>query len=315
MRAVVRVSDDPTEWFEKLEPQSLRHIIAQVRRNVILKPTTFGKRSLRQALSNLDEASKELISNYIQEVPMAPVGKDKEEDKLVGLFDTSLSTFESEIIDIIEISERRSELATTQEDCSSVYQRTIGVLASLANRVEVYDKYSSASLLKNKSWAIAQLLKVPKLQVSFVSEVTKSNREKWNLDTTSSTDWEQRILEIRDSFQRLLNLHRLGVEQRSSLSVQLIQAGVGKLRNRFIIFYFAENQAVALSIPHGLEDFSGRKMSEETTFSLEYNPQKVSSLISSWKSSENCETVAEITWIGNSFRSLESNIFPAIRTP
>lgn len=314
MRVIVSVSDDPSEWFEKLEPQNLRFLMKQIRQAVILVPVSSDKRRLRSAISGLEAAARELISELIECLPMAAEGTQAKPDSQIGFSESCVATFDSELEAILDLCQRRSELATTDETSSSVFSRTIGVLAATANRLEIFDKYFVSSIINQRHWAITELLKNQSLQLSVVSEVSRSTRERWSLDTTPQGDWERRISDVQRSWSKLLNQYRSGEVSKALSKIELISAKRGALRNRFMIFYFAENQPVSLAMLHGLEDFSGVNIREETQFSLESNAAKVASIKSSWQSREKSDSVAILTWSGASLKSISSAEFPSIRT-
>ncbi len=314
MRTLVSVSDDPTEWFEKLDPQGLRLLISQIRQCAIFIPSSSGKKTLRKSILGLSEASRDLISELIEQVPMASVGRQVNYDTKIGLRQNELSTFDSKANEIMNISQLRSEMATTEEPSSAVFARTIGILAESADRVEIFDKYLVSSVMKNRHWALGWLLDYKDLQVSLVSEVSKSTREIWDLNSTSNLEWENRISEIRDSWGKLLNLHRSSKSDQGLSSIHLIKAEQGALRNRFMIFYFSENQPISLTMSHGLEDLSRPKMREETQFALEWKADKVTSIPISWQSDKNAKALATLTWRGSKLQSISSKEFPAIQT-
>lgn len=312
MRALVSVSDDPTEWFESLEPQSLRLVIRRIRRCVILVPSSAGKKRLRESIINMNENSREIISGLLEEIPMSAEEIKVIVDTEVGIQEEKLNTFDSEEDKIIQIYEQRSELATTVESSSDFFSRTIAVLASAANRVEIYDKYLVSSLMNKRYWALGQLFKFRHLQVSVISEVSKSTKEVWDLNNSHRGEWEERLRNIKEDWERLLGLHRSGKDDQVYTSLELIKANRGALRNRWIIFYFSENQPIALTMPHGLEDFSGKNVKEETQFSIESNPNKVLSITNSWQSSDKSVKIAKFTWRGNKIHNISSKEFPNV---
>jgi hypothetical protein len=245
---------------------------------------------------------------------MASLGKQVNYDTKVGLQDKEFSTFDSQANEIMNISQLRSEMATTDENSADVFARTIGILAGSADRVEIFDKYLVSSVMNNRHWALGWLLKYRDLQVSLVSEVSKSTKETWDFNSTSNFEWERRIGDIRESWEKLLKLHRSGKNDHGLSSIQLIKAEQGALRNRYMIFYFSENQPISLTISHALEDLSRPKMREATQFALEWKADKVISIPISWQSDKNAKALATLTWRGSVLQSISSKEFPSIRT-
>jgi hypothetical protein len=269
---------------------------------------------MRGSINGLHEASRDLISDFIEQVPMASLGRQVNCDTKVGLRDNEVSTFDSEANEIMNISQLRSEMATTEEESAEVFARTIGILAACADRVEIFDKYLVSSIMNNRHWALGWLLNYKDLQISLFSEVSKSTREIWGLSSTSNLEWEKRIAEIRDSWGKLLNLHRSSKGDQGLSTIHLIKAEQGALRNRFMIFYFSENQPISLTMSHALEDLSRPKMREETQFALEWKADKVTSIPVSWRSDKNAKSLATLTWRGSALQSISSKEFPTIQT-
>lgn len=296
MRAIVSVSPDASEWFEHLDSSRLRDLVKRIQQSVVLITPDVPTSDILKTLQGLKEPYQSLIVGLIQETPKGVKRQDIAIDLHVGMDESQIKTFDSEIEFISELVSRRSELGDTSERSQEVFSRTIGILAQASKRIEIFDRYFASTILTEKHWPVSQLLQIRHLRLDVISGVTLTDREKDILE-------EERVQKVRDSWQKLLTRNRPGKDSSALSKLTLVRVKRGYLRNRFMVFYFEDNKAILLGLPHGLGDFSSERLREETMFSTEQKPERVRAVISSWQDTAKFSLIDVLQWHGETLHA------------
>lgn len=291
MRAIVSVSSDASEWFEHLEASKIRDLVGRIQKSVVLITPDMATSELLKTLQGLPEPFQSLIVGLIQETPKGVKSPELVIDLHVGMDDNEIKTFDTEIEVIADLVSQRGQIGVTSERSQEVFARTIGTLAQASKRVEIFDRYFASTILTEKHWPVSQLLKIRHLHVDVVSGVTLTDREKEIAE-------EDRAAKVQDAWQKLLTRNRPGNNSSALSKLTLIRVKRGHLRNRFMIFYFADNKAILLGLPHGLGDFSSERLREETMFPTEQKPERIKEVISSWQDTARFSLINVLQWQG-----------------
>jgi hypothetical protein len=201
-----------------------------------------------ERISGLSDESKNLMTSFLQLNPRAELRPQTHLDFKVGLEYADGTTFEN--IGAAFAEEEEGLVSEIGESRMAFYLRSIGVIAPLATRVEILDRYASDALLSSSAWLIDALLKNSKLEVVIHTQLPEAPR---NFSWTR----EERQSAVERAIQE-----RLASSPKYAGTTRIYTYSKPK-HHRWIRFVL-EHGSLVVGLPNGIADFSFDPIREPT---------------------------------------------------
>lgn len=247
MKVFVNVPPNLNEWFDSsVSIDELRSWLMDLNRCSILQ-VNATRHSLRETLATMElTGSKRLVLEAIlAKLPIsADVTRVSADAQIRGLsFENPFSTALLNKIKVLE--ERRTAAFDLTVSLEAGYRRTIGVLASGANSIEILDPYAGTAIcdsLSDRLWLLRQLCESGVTSIHVITTIPRNSPDRPNLRA-----WEWRRF-IKNQLEILVREYGVSISFECYLPDN-------SFHNRRLLFSYSDG-AIACLLEKGLDGFA-----------------------------------------------------------
>lgn len=248
MFSIVDASDDPTEWFNKLNEADARQIATMtlmLDECLILRTPARNTQELLRKTEGLAENVKKILMDFIRRTPRSKILDHVDPDFLVGLMEGG-AFFDDIAVEINKSVKSKSEYRVG-ETVDNYWDNVLSGLAKTAKSVQVFDSYAHKLIRNGKSLCLERLLAVQGLEVIIHTDVNKTEKiDHWDVDREANRTFQ--------AWQDFLTTYRLPTGRETESRLYLYHPTTSRQHDRRLVFHF-DHSKTAISFEAGIEEF------------------------------------------------------------
>jgi hypothetical protein len=292
MLELVDVSQDPTEWFDRIDDNSkIQMVTTLLRDKVVLRCSARNNAELFRKIEHLETGTKKALMDFISLTPRTRTRIEVESDYKVGL-DSEVGLFFDEIASEVHSKVRiRSERSMDSSNLR-FWEEVLFRVAKCANKLEIYDSYGGVLLQPGKGLALKKLLELSHLEINLHADVMKANLEGMVADVNSN------VLRLFDEWEEMLKSVRPTNSSNAVSRLFLYHPTRYPQHDRHLVFTF-DFRKVTISFGSGLQEFDRPELGKAEVIPVSTNSDLIAEIGTCWSNIPARHKYGYKTWSGS----------------